>query len=151
MESHVTSSYLDWLDDTLPDREAVERHLAACEACRIYYAKMNGLLKERGTALPRLEPDPALPARIRAGAVRLSAASARVRGPLTVRWPVAGLAGALALLAGIMLGIELHHGAAGGEGKSSTDVSGAYYNAVSQQDFTAGLESLLQSAPKEKP
>lgn len=90
----VETALTDYLDGALEParREALERHLAGCDACASLEADLRQLTRD-AAALPPLEPArdlwPAIAARIEAPVVTLDAArsgSGRATAPASRRW-----------------------------------------------------------------
>jgi anti-sigma factor RsiW len=148
MHHHVTSLYAAWLDQTPEERRGVEEHLRRCPACAAYYRKMSLLLDEAGQDTPRLAADPFLPARIAARAHGPSVPTARRAARTALRWSAAGALAVLAVVIGISLGKDL---APSATAYTSSDIVSAYYGAVSQQNFSTRLETVVESTPKGTP
>lgn len=147
MAEHVTSLFLQWLDGTIDDRRVVDDHLRHCPACSAYYAKMSALLTPAQSESIALRPDPYLPARIRSRATGSERRPAYAVLRPALRWSGAGALVALAVFLGITLGKDL---APKTKEYTTTDIVSTYYSAVSQQNFSARLESAVSSAQKEK-
>ena len=146
MKKHVTRLFLAWLDDSGTDTRSIMEHLERCASCRKYYDKMSLLLAQ--TNLPvksMLEPDPYLPVRIGAiAAARNQTFPNKVL--LTTRLSLAGLVVALGVAVGVSLGKAIsprstHYG--------KEDMVSIYSSAISQESFTSGLESIIETT-KEK-
>lgn len=139
----VKDKYAEWSAGRLDaeERREIREHLDGCDECRVYYEKMSLIMERTDPALlPRLAPDPLLPARVRA--------LARTRGAEPVRPPALGwfrasLAGVVlmaAVSAGVLLGISLSDGSITGEG---IDIAQEYYEAFSPSDFSGTWEDVL--------
>lgn len=142
----LTAAYaLDALDES--DREAFERHLVECSACREEVAELAATVSALAFAAPEVEPPPALRGRI------LEAARAERPNvvPLRPRWavPVAGLA-AVAACAAIGLAawdVSLHD-QLGARSLERVAVSGASGSVVVGSGGAAALVvSDLRPAP----
>jgi predicted anti-sigma-YlaC factor YlaD len=142
MDQHVTAYFLTWLDQAPDERRAIDEHLAGCRACSEYYRKMSLLLTQSGDTDVRLAADPHLPAQILAHAPSRDAG----RRGAALRWSAAGALAILAVAIGISLGEML---APQGATYSTSDIAGAYYSAVSQQNFSTRWESVVDSTRKE--
>ena len=62
----VIDSFLEWLEGRLDEnaRKSIDRHLKECRDCRVYFQAMSAVLRRPDLSrLPRLRPDPFLPAR----------------------------------------------------------------------------------------
>lgn len=95
MTMHPTDDTLhDWADGTIdPDaRPAVERHLAACDACRARVERLRALLAVAASAPRAIEPGddlwPAIRARIAPAGVRPLHPSAAGSPAAAPRWPI---------------------------------------------------------------
>lgn len=148
MHHHVTDLFLAWLDQTPEERRGVEEHLRACPACAEYYRKMTLLFLETDRERPRLEADPFLPARIAARAAHRGTPAARGGARAALRWSAAGALAVLAVFIGVSLGKEL---APRETAYTTSDIVSTYYSAVSQQNFSTRLETVVESTPKDTP
>ena len=147
MRTHVTTFFLAWRENTAPDRGTIENHLKDCTDCREYFEKMTLLLEHTDTHHnPRLQPDPYLPSRI-AALVNERKNIGPKKLVHAARWSFASLAFALAIVIGILLGKGLSP--ASPQYKTSEIIS-TYYNAVSQQNFSTELESVVESTQKDQ-
>jgi predicted anti-sigma-YlaC factor YlaD len=144
---HVINRFLDWSENRAGERARLEiqHHLDECDDCRRYFEKMTMLMEGVGSdALPHLESDPFLPARIRARA------EAQENGRVTVSRPVFGrLAAALLGIAVVAAGVA---GTLIGSGLSSRAIAGeetqaivnGYYEAFSQDEFAQEWETIVE-------
>lgn len=144
---HVRKFYLEWAEGRLgaKQRRAVEEHLQNCPGCREYFRKMSAIFSDKAdlSALPTLQPDPYLPARIKAlagAAARRSRQQGR-QWAGAFRWAFSALALSLAVLAGIYLGKGLATNAA--QPYSETQLLSDYYQAFARQSYSDAWESLL--------
>jgi anti-sigma factor RsiW len=144
---HVISQFLDWNENRTGDTERLEiqRHLDDCGDCRRYFEKMSRLMEGVGAdALPHLEPDPFLPARIRAVAET-------AKTPPGSKYPVFGRLAVsvmsatvvLAAAAGIVIGSGLSSRVSASE-ETQTIIEG-YYEAFAQDEFAQHWETVLES------
>jgi len=150
---HVIKRFLDWSENRAGEqaRLEIQRHLDGCDDCRRYFEKMTKLMEGVGpAALPHLEPDPFLPARIRARA------EAKDNGRVTLPRPVIGrLAASLlgvsvvaAAVAGTLIGSGLSSRAIAGE--ETQAILNGYYEAFSQDQFAQEWETLLESEEEDE-
>jgi predicted anti-sigma-YlaC factor YlaD len=141
----VKENYVHWSGHRLKaeERRHIQEHLDGCDECRIHYEKMAVLLDDTDPVLlPRLTPDPFLPARIRA--------LAGSRAPVPVRrralgWLRASLAGVLLMVAasaGVLLGHGLSNGSTSATAEG-VDLAQEYYEAFSPSDFSGVWENVL--------
>lgn len=142
----VKAAFADYAGGRLdePARRAIERALEADPALRDYYRTMTALLERPGPdALPRLEPDPFLPTRVR------QFERERRRPAAAPRWRWAASAALLsgALLAGVWLGRGLAVQATPDEDALMT----AYYEAFAQSDADARYADWLDSGSEVAP
>jgi len=145
---HVIEQFLEWNDNRTGETERLElqRHLRECDDCRRYFEKMSSLMEGVGSdALPHLEPDPFLPARIRANAEaathgRTAPGSKRPAfGRLAVS--VLGAAVVVAAAVGIVIGSGLSSRVSAGE--ETQAIINGYYEAFSQDEFAQEWETVL--------
>jgi predicted anti-sigma-YlaC factor YlaD len=144
---HVIKRYLDWRENRVDDevRLEIESHLADCVDCRRYFDKMTELMEGIGPdALPHLEPDPFLPARIRARADAGAPGPAPLPRPAFGRLAASllGVAVVAAAVAGTLIGSGLSSRAIASE-ETQAIVSG-YYEAFSQDEFAQQWETVLE-------
>lgn len=148
MEQHVTKYFLAWQERSLPEREQarIADHLDACEACRTYFDALGFAFDPaRSDPVPRLEPDPYLPARIEA----LAAGGQR----RTARIPILRISGAIisaaaAIVIGFFLGADL---APQLQQPGTANVYSSYYRVLSQRNFAStSWDSVLTAAREEK-
>ncbi len=144
---HVINRFLDWSDNRAgePARFEIQSHLDECDDCRRYFEKMSSLMEGVGSdALPHLEPDPFLPARIRARA------DAKDNGRVTLPRPVfgrlaaslVGIAVLVVAAAGVLIGSGLSSRAIASE--ETQAIINAYYEAFAQDEFAQEWETLLE-------
>ncbi|UCG53019.1 MAG: zf-HC2 domain-containing protein, partial [Candidatus Latescibacterota bacterium] len=133
---HFITSYQAWDEDRLnaEERRRVQQHLGECVECRRYFETMSVLLEKTDSSLlPRIEPDPFLPTRIRA-------MDKATRTPIPrcfIAWARISLVSVMimiALSAGIYLGRGL---ATATRSNGETEIASAYYEAFSQSGFAA--------------
>jgi anti-sigma factor RsiW len=145
---HVIKNYLDWADNRAgeTERREIERHLDDCDDCRRYFEKMSRLMEGVGSdALPHLEPDPFLPARIRANA---EAASGGRSAPGSKR-PAFGRLAVSVLSAGVVVaaavGIVIGNGLSSrvSASEETQAIINGYYEAFSQDEFAQEWETVL--------
>jgi predicted anti-sigma-YlaC factor YlaD len=155
---HATKHFQAWTEERL-DREAqrlIEIHLEDCAECRAYFERMSQLLeKPEESDLPRLEPDPFLPGRIR-GLAEKSSETAHADWParLGLMRPVGwlrlsyyGFLFAVAVAAGVYFGQSA--AARGLMGNGDGQLLTGYYEAFSQSGFADDWEQLLDTESKE--
>jgi predicted anti-sigma-YlaC factor YlaD len=140
MSRHVKTLFLDWTENRFSVKEEIERHLQECHDCRSYYDAMMQLL-DPGiiSGLPRLTPDPFVPARIAA----LEAAQRRARAKLVVsrlQLSLEGLALLLAVVTGIVLGKNL---SVPSPQHRTAEILNIYDGGISTDDVSTILESVL--------
>ena len=146
---HVIKRFLDWSENRAGKeaRLEIQRHLDGCDDCRRYFEKMTKLMEGVGpAALPHLEPDPFLPARIR---TRAAGASERPAGAISLRpafgrlaVSMLGVAVVAAAVAGTLIGSGLSSRAIAGEETQS--IVNGYYEAFAQDEFAQEWETLLE-------
>ena len=142
----VIDQFLAWTDSRTGDteRQEIQRHLDGCDDCRRYYEKLSRLMEGVGSdALPHLEPDPFLPARIRAHA---EASDRTIRGrqrPAFGRLAVSllGAGVVVAAAAGMLIGSGLSSRVSAGE--ETQAIINGYYEAFSQDEFAQDWETVL--------
>jgi predicted anti-sigma-YlaC factor YlaD len=149
--THVRKHFQAWNEERL-DLEAqrlIETHLEDCAECRMYFERMSQLLqKPEGGDLPRLEPDPFLPGRIRALAEK-SSETARLGLTRPVGWlrlSSYAVLFAVAVAAGVYFG---QSAAARGLANGDSQLLTGYYEAFSQTGFADDLEQLVDTDNKE--
>ena len=148
---HIAKHFQDWSEGRL-DGEAqrlIETHLEECAECRMYFERMSSLL-ERSTAsdLPRLEPDPFLPGRIRGLAEESSTPAPRgLLRPLGwLRLSYYAILFAAAVAGGVYVG---QGAAAWSSGDGDDQLLTGYYEAFSQSGFADDWEQLVTAENKE--
>jgi anti-sigma factor RsiW len=110
--------FQDWHEGLVgeDERREIQRHLDECGECKRYFEKMTWLMEGIDSArLPHLEPDPFLPARIRATGAGERSLAGGVSGLTAWARPLFGRLGvwvltaavAVALAVGAFLGSEL--------------------------------------------
>lgn len=149
---HVIEQFLEWNDNRTglgAERLEIQRHLDQCDDCRRYFEKMTRLMEGVGSdALPHLEPDPFLPARIRANA-EAAAADKRGRSALGNKRPVFGRLAVSVLSAGVIVaaavGIVIGSGLSSrvSAGEETQAIINGYYEAFSQDEFAQEWETVL--------
>lgn len=142
----VRDKYQAWCEGRLAAGElrGVRDHLDACVECRLYYERMTLLLEKTDPALlPRLAPDPFLPARIRALAEERKRGPVRGRALAWLRLSLAGVMLFFAATAGVYLGQELSTASRSADTAQGTDIAEAYYEAFAPSDFSGVWESVL--------
>lgn len=144
-DRHVINRFQDWSEDRVDERARlqIQNHLGECAACRRYFEGMTKLMEGAGPeTLPRLDPDPFLPARIRAAAESSQNGVKAARpafGRLTAS--MMGAAAIVAVVAGVLIGGGLSSRASAGE-ETRALVDG-YYEAFSPADIDGEWEALL--------
>ena len=106
MKNHVTKLFTGWHEHRLTGRDnaRVSLHLEECTGCRRYYEKMSSVFDDRSLLASReLKPDPFLPARVKTLLAEGRGARRRSKIPV-LRWSLAGIGAAVALLIGIYTG-----------------------------------------------
>jgi anti-sigma factor RsiW len=155
---HVKKDFEAWYEGRTQgeEQQAIDRHLAECAECRSHYRQMSLLFDAaKPVLLPRIEPDPFLPARIRALARAQAEDRARTHTAAAGRAAVAprgGLrrlgapamtaAAVLAAVLGVFIGRELSLRAPAGESVDSSMVN-TYYDAFSQPAFGNEWEEVV--------
>jgi predicted anti-sigma-YlaC factor YlaD len=151
---HVKKDFEAWYERRTQgdERQAIEGHLAECAKCRSYYRRMSQLFEAaRPVLLPRIEPDPFLPARIRALAEDRANERAVAAGRATVApaggarrlaAPVMTAAAVLAAVLGVFIGRELSLRAPVGQSVDAAMVD-TYYDAFSQPAFGNEWEEVV--------
>jgi predicted anti-sigma-YlaC factor YlaD len=145
---HVTKNFLDWTDEKLDarQREQIEMHLQNCPDCRTYYEKMSAVFSEKTdlSALPQLEADPFLPARIKA----LAGKKDRTPSDKWFGWQRIGAIrlafSTLLIILAASLGIYLGKGLATSQQYSESDLISDYYQAFNQQSYSDNWEYVLE-------
>jgi anti-sigma factor RsiW len=148
----IIRRYQDWIDGSLgtEERREIERHIGECGECRAYFEKMTLLFEKTDPALlPRLTPDPYLPARIRALSASRKTRPASRRASLEwfghrrTAWARVSLAGAalsLAVIAGVLLGRGI---SASGSYAQESELASAYYEAFAPTDVAGGWADVV--------
>jgi predicted anti-sigma-YlaC factor YlaD len=130
--AHVIGLFVDWQEGRLSGKRQahVESHLQRCDQCRRSYNGARLLFDSTSLqALPRLSPDPYLPARIRAHLQHRHGRDEK-RVP-RYQWALTSIG----IAAAIWLGIQLGAGLSGDSGAvSDSDLASAYYSAFSQEE-----------------
>jgi predicted anti-sigma-YlaC factor YlaD len=147
----VKEQYNAWCEGRLTagDRRGVRDHLDGCVECRLYYKRMSILMEKPDPALlPRLSPDPLLPARIRGLVADRKASPDRGHAVAWLRLSLAGVTLVFAAAAGVYLGQGLSAAARGAESAEGTDIAEAYYEAFAPSDFSGVWESVLSEAER---
>lgn len=146
---HVKKDFEAWYKGRTQgeEQQAIDRHLAECAECRSHYRQMSLLFDAaKPVLLPRIEPDPFLPARIRALARTHTAAAGRAvapRGGLRrFGAPAMTAAAVLAAVLGVFIGRELSLRAPAGESVDAAMVN-TYYDAFSQPAFGNEWEEVV--------
>jgi predicted anti-sigma-YlaC factor YlaD len=139
--------FQQWSDGGGPPagpRPRIQAHLDECRECRNYYEKMSLLLeKPDRSSLPRLEPDPFLPARIKT----IAHAGAGARRPAAgrrfsvLRASFAAMIFAIAIAGGVFLGNGLSTLSSTDE---EIDLTQAYYTTFSQTGFADDLQVIIE-------
>ncbi len=147
--NHVIESYQSWDDDrvTAEERRTIQQHLEECPKCRRYYENMSSLLEQPDPSLlPRLEPDPFLPTRIRAEAEAKSRRPALRRASSWARLSAAGVMVVVAATFGVYLGNGLSTAT---QSDDNTEMINAYYEAFSPTSIVDDWASLLENGEDE--
>lgn len=145
----VKKLFQQWNDGRVeePARPRIQAHLDACDECREYYEKMALLLaKPDAAGRKRLEPDPFLPARIRAIARESAAPPAPARRFGVLRTTAVTAMLIVAIAAGVFLGHEL---SAISRTNGDTDLAAAYYSTVAQEGFADDLQTIVTESKDE--
>jgi len=148
---HIAKHFQAWSEGRL-DGEAqrlIEIHLAECAECRMYFERMSSLLeKSMASHLPRLEPDPFLPGRIRGLAEKSSTPAPRglIRPLGWLRLSYYTILFAAAVAGGVYVG---QSAAAGSAGDGDDQLLTGYYEAFSQSGFADDWEQLVTAENKE--
>jgi predicted anti-sigma-YlaC factor YlaD len=141
MNKHVKIYFLDWTENRISDKIEIERHLQECNSCRLYFEKMTKLFDPGViSGLPKLIPDPFMPTRTTALAEERRQANAKIMFS-KLRLSLEGFALILAVVIGIMLGKAI---SAEPTQYKTNDILSIYYNALSQEDFSSKMESILE-------
>jgi anti-sigma factor RsiW len=147
MMTHVTRHFQEWIDGRLDNdaRRAVESHLDECADCRAYFDRLSFLLeKPRASELPRLDPDPFVPARIRAAG---KGRGERITLGELIRpfgWVRLSLVGGMLAIA-VVLGVSMGRGLSGDVARADGDIYSEYYKAFSQSSLSDSWESLVET------
>ena len=144
-DRHVINRFQDWSESRLDEqvRIEVQAHLDECGGCRRYFEGMTKLMDGAGPGtLPSLEPDPFVPARIRAAAEARRSGGKTPR-PATGRLAASmmGAAVVIAAVAGVLIGGGLSSRASAGE--EARALVDAYSEAFSPADIGGEWETLL--------
>lgn len=142
----VKRRFLDWNDRRAgrDERVEIQRHLDECADCRRYFDTMAVLMEGAGPAtLPHLEPDPFLPAHIRANAAAGRGGQHGEGRPAFGRLAasVMGVAAVAAAAAGAVIGAGLSTRAAARE--ETQAIVNAYYQAFSHDPIAQDWEVVL--------
>lgn len=150
MTTHVKKHFQAWMDGRLDDegKRLIDDHLGGCADCRLYYDRLSFLLeKPAENDLPRLDPDPALPARIRAAAISAGRANRTITlGELfrPLGWVRLSLTGAMLVIA-VVLGVMMGRGVASEAVHADSDIYSEYYEAFSQSTLVDTWESVIET------
>jgi anti-sigma factor RsiW len=144
-DRHVIKQFQGWNEGRVDEqaRLEIQSHLGDCDDCRRYFERMTKLMEGVGPEnLPHLEPDPFLPARIRAAAEE-SRGGGRAPRPAFGRLAasIMGATVVVAAVGGILIGGGLSSRATAGE-ETRALVDG-YYEAFSPSDIDGEWETLL--------
>jgi predicted anti-sigma-YlaC factor YlaD len=152
---HVIKRFQAWSEGRAGEDERLEirHHLDECDHCRRYFTNMTKLMEGVGPdALPRLQPDPFLPDRIRAIANSDPASMAGLPSAAPFRPAFGRLAAAVigvAAVAAAALGVMFGTGLAGRVDTASqaenVAIAQAYYDAFSPAGIQANWESALET------
>jgi anti-sigma factor RsiW len=121
------------------DREALRRHLQACERCRNAFALLDRALAPGRGLADRLPADPYLPARIRAIASDRPKVPPHSLAP-ALRWSLGSLALTLALALGVYLGHDLSRSAAR---TASDDPAAEFASSLSGSDLGDRMSTVI--------
>jgi anti-sigma factor RsiW len=159
---HVISDFQAWIEDQIDDagRREIQLHLDHCDDCRSYFDRLKRLMEGLDPAsLPHLEPDPFLPARIRAIASGDPTAATEDKGgsDIPVR-PALGRLGKSALVAAVSVAAVI--GVVFGSGLSSrvtasaqtqdAAIATAYLEAFSPSDVSSDWEYVVEAEDEEE-
>lgn len=126
----------------------IQRHLDECARCRRYYQKMSMLLEKSDPALlPRLEPDPFLPAKIRARAAEGRAARVPVKAAGWIPLSAAAAMFFVAAATGVYLGRGLSTAA---RPAAESELVDSYSEAFSQESLADRWEVAVQNGGEEE-
>jgi len=159
---HVINDFQAWSEGRInkKQRPVIEQHLKECTDCRAYFEKMSMLLDRMGPAsLPRLDPDPYLPTRIRAmsegkkasvgGGERIPNRTPRPR--LFGRAGIAamGLMIIAAAWVGAYFGGRLSTLSLAASQSETENLVGSFYDEFSRSGFTGDWETILETQEEE--
>jgi anti-sigma factor RsiW len=161
---HVINDFQAWSDGRINEKQrlAIEGHLEKCTDCRAYFEKMSLLFDQMGPAsLPRLQPDPFLPARIRAiskgdketetarDPARASARQARRR---PFGWATLSAMAVLIVMAvwvGAYFGERLSLVSLAASQSEAEEFVDSFYDEFSRPGFTSSWETILENNEEE--
>lgn len=149
---HVKKQFLNWWEAKLSpaEKEKLEAHLGECGQCREYFQRMRILLEDvQVHALPHLQSDPYLPARVRALAENDGSATnsgGKRAYPAKIRIAFA----TATLLAALFFGIFLGKGMAAVAGESSeSELINAYSEIISQSSWVEQWDTSVMTSGEE--
>lgn len=152
---HVIREFQAWNDGRIGDakRQEIQLHLDECDDCRRYFEKMTALLEGIDPALlPRIEPDPFLPARIRAVAAsgarpaRKAHRSAAARPPLgRLGWSMMAASALVAVAIGTLLGSGWSRTLEEQEQAADAAIVEAYYEVFSPPGIAGDWQYIMES------
>jgi predicted anti-sigma-YlaC factor YlaD len=159
---HVINDFQAWSDGRVNEKQrlAIERHLEECTDCRAYFENMSLFLDQMDPAsLPRLQPDPFLPARIRAISVKDKDA-ARDPAPASARparrrpfgWAALTAMAVLIVMAiwvGAYVGERLSVMSLAASQSEAEALVGSFYDEFSRTGFTSSWEAILENNEEE--
>lgn len=160
---HAINDFQDWNEGRVGEgrRREIQLHLDECDQCRRYFDKMTTLLE--GTdpaALPRIQPDPFLPARIRAAAGEVpDSTTSRPRPARTATpdrpvlgrlgWSVLSAATVAAAAIGVLFGSGWSDTVEARQQAEDAAIVEAYYDAFSPPDIGGDWEYVLETGEGE--
>lgn len=145
----VQKLFLDWSEGRVDEmaRPRIQAHLDECGECRNYYEKIALLLaKPARSDLAHLDPDPFLPARIRALASEDAEPQSTGRRFGVLRASFATMIFATAITAGVFLGNGLSNIS---HANDDADLAAAYYTTFSQAGFADDLQTIVDESQDE--
>jgi predicted anti-sigma-YlaC factor YlaD len=140
----VRKLFQSWMEGRVDTaaRSRIQQHLDACGDCKRYYDAMSLLLeKPDRSLLPRIEPDPFLPARIKALAAEGPGTQIHAKRFAFVRMSVIAAVCAVAVAAGVFLGTGLSSIVS--RSYDDTAVVKAYSSALSQSGIADAWEEAV--------
>jgi len=152
---HVINDFQTWIEDQVDDAERrdIQLHLDQCDNCRLFFDKMKRVMEGFDPAsLPHLEPDPFLPARIRAIASGDPTAATGGVGPALGRLGKSVLVSAVfaAAVIGVVFGSGLSSRVTASALAEDAAIANAYHEAFSPSDVTSDWEYVLEAEDEDE-